>query len=53
MRAALFVEPQQDLSLEDVTALPPSDRDVVVALHASGVCHSDQAVIDRLREALS
>jgi S-(hydroxymethyl)glutathione dehydrogenase/alcohol dehydrogenase len=48
MRAALFVEPQQDLSLEDVTALPPSSRDVVVALHASGVCHSDQAVIDRM-----
>src|SRR2546425_11589397 len=39
MRAALFVEPQQDLSLEDVTALPPGDRDVVVALLASGVCH--------------
>ena len=48
MRAAIFVEQHQDLSLEDVTALAPSPRDVVVRVHASGVCHSDQAVIDRM-----
>jgi S-(hydroxymethyl)glutathione dehydrogenase/alcohol dehydrogenase len=48
MRTALFVEPKHDLFLEDVTALPPGPRDVVVALQASGVCHSDQAVIDRM-----
>lgn len=48
MRAAIFTETNQDLSLEDVTALPPGPRDVVVRVHASGVCHSDQAVIDRM-----
>ena len=48
MRAALFVEQHQDLSLEDVTALAPGPRDAVVRVHASGVCHSDQAVIDRM-----
>src|SRR3989442_12538606 len=48
MRAAIFVEQHQDLSLEDVTALAPSPRDVIVRVHASGVCHSDQAVIDRM-----
>src|SRR4029079_17626785 len=48
MRAAIFVEPKSDLSLEDVPALPPGPRDVVVRLLASGVCQSDQAVIDRM-----
>ena len=48
MRAALFVEQKQDLSLEDVTALPAGPRDVVVSVHASGVCQSDQALIDRM-----
>ena len=48
MRAAIFVEQGQDLSLEDVTALTPGPRDAVVRVHASGVCHSDQAVIDRM-----
>lgn len=48
MRAALFVEQHQDLSLEDVTALTPGPRDAVVRVHASGVCHSDQAMIDRM-----
>lgn len=48
MRAALFVEQHQDLSLEEVTALDPSPRDVIVRVHASGVCQSDQAVIERM-----
>jgi S-(hydroxymethyl)glutathione dehydrogenase / alcohol dehydrogenase len=48
MRAAIFVGQHQDLSLEDVTALTPGPRDAVVHVHASGVCHSDQAVIDRM-----
>ena len=45
MRAALFVEKNADLSLEDVTPIDPGPRDVVVKVHASGVCHSDLAVI--------
>jgi S-(hydroxymethyl)glutathione dehydrogenase/alcohol dehydrogenase len=48
MRAAIFVERGEELSLEDVTALTPASRDVVVHVHASGVCHSDQMVIDRM-----
>ena len=48
MRAAIFVERGRDLSLEDVTALTPGPRDVIVKVLASGVCHSDQAVIDRM-----
>jgi S-(hydroxymethyl)glutathione dehydrogenase / alcohol dehydrogenase len=48
MRAALFVEQHQHLSLEDVTAITPGPRDVVVNVQASGVCQSDQAVIDRM-----
>jgi S-(hydroxymethyl)glutathione dehydrogenase / alcohol dehydrogenase len=48
MRAAIFVENGQDLSLEDVTATAPGPRDVIVNVLASGVCHSDQAVIDRM-----
>jgi S-(hydroxymethyl)glutathione dehydrogenase/alcohol dehydrogenase len=48
MRAAIFVETNQDLSLEDVTAVTPGPRDVIVNVSASGVCHSDQAVIDRM-----
>jgi len=48
MRAALFVEQHQDLSLEEVTPLDPGPRDVIVRMHASGVCHSDLAVIERM-----
>jgi S-(hydroxymethyl)glutathione dehydrogenase/alcohol dehydrogenase len=48
MRAAIFVENGQDLSLEDVTAITPGPRDVIVNVLASGVCHSDQAVIERM-----
>jgi S-(hydroxymethyl)glutathione dehydrogenase/alcohol dehydrogenase len=48
MRAALFVEQHQDLSLEDVTPIDPGPRDVIVRVHASGVCHSDLAVIERM-----
>jgi S-(hydroxymethyl)glutathione dehydrogenase/alcohol dehydrogenase len=48
MRAAIFVEQHQNLSLENVTALTPGPRDVIVDVRASGVCHSDQAVIDRM-----
>jgi S-(hydroxymethyl)glutathione dehydrogenase/alcohol dehydrogenase len=37
---------EQDLSVEEVTPLAPGPRDVVVRVDASGVCHSDQSVID-------
>ncbi len=46
MRSAIFVGPELDLSVEGVTALEPSARDVIVRIEASGVCHSDLSVID-------
>jgi S-(hydroxymethyl)glutathione dehydrogenase / alcohol dehydrogenase len=46
MRAAIFVEPNGDLAVEDVTPTDPGPRDVVVQVTASGVCHSDLSVIN-------
>jgi S-(hydroxymethyl)glutathione dehydrogenase / alcohol dehydrogenase len=46
MRAAIYVAQDQDLSVEEVTALDAGPRDVVVRIDASGVCHSDLSVID-------
>ena len=48
MRAAIFVETGQALSLEDVTPITPGPRDVIVHTDASGVCHSDQSLIERM-----
>jgi S-(hydroxymethyl)glutathione dehydrogenase/alcohol dehydrogenase len=45
MRAAIFTEQNGPLSVEDVTALDPGPRDVIVRITASGVCHSDLHVI--------
>ena len=45
----IYVPGADDLVVETVTPLAPSDRDVVVRVAASGVCHSDQAVIDGKR----
>jgi S-(hydroxymethyl)glutathione dehydrogenase/alcohol dehydrogenase len=33
------------LSVEEVEPLPPGDHDVVVRIDASGICHSDHAVL--------
>jgi S-(hydroxymethyl)glutathione dehydrogenase/alcohol dehydrogenase len=49
VRAAIYVPGADDLAVEAVTALPPAPRDAVVRVDASGVCHSDQAVIDGKR----
>ncbi len=46
MRAAIFVEPDGDLVVEDVKPTDPGPRDVVVQVTASGVCHSDLSVIN-------
>ena len=46
MRAAIFVGQDLELSVEDVTSTAPGERDVVVRIEASGVCHSDLSVID-------
>jgi S-(hydroxymethyl)glutathione dehydrogenase/alcohol dehydrogenase len=49
VRAAIYLPGADDLVVEAVEPLAPSDRDVVVRIAASGVCHSDQAVIDGKR----
>src|SRR5215211_1156931 len=49
MRAAIYVPPNDEMFVEDVTPLPPSPRDVILRVDASGVCRSDQAVLDSKR----
>ena len=46
MRAALFLEQNGPLTVEDVTPADPGPRDVIVHITASGVCHSDVHVIN-------
>ena len=46
MRAAIFLEQDQPLSVEEVTPLDPGPTDVIVRITASGVCHSDLSVIN-------
>src|SRR5882757_362467 len=46
MRAAIYVGPNEDLSVEAVEAFDAQGREVIVRLEASGVCHSDLSVID-------
>ena len=46
MRAAIFVENDGPLVVEDVTPIDPGPSDVVVQVTASGVCHSDLSVIN-------
>jgi S-(hydroxymethyl)glutathione dehydrogenase / alcohol dehydrogenase len=44
MRAAVLVEPGRDLVIESLDPMPPGPRDVVVAVGATGVCHTDLSV---------
>jgi len=44
MRAAVYVEQDQPLIVEEMTSLDPGPGDVVVEIGASGVCHSDLSV---------
>ena len=45
MRAGVFVGVDQPLSVEEVSPLPPGPHDVVVEITASGVCHTEVAVM--------
>jgi S-(hydroxymethyl)glutathione dehydrogenase/alcohol dehydrogenase len=45
MRAAVFTELNQPLSVEDVSVVDPGPGEVLVRITASGVCHSDLSVI--------
>ena len=46
MKAALCLEQDQPLSVEEVTPIDPGPADVIVRITASGVCHSDLSVIN-------
>jgi S-(hydroxymethyl)glutathione dehydrogenase/alcohol dehydrogenase len=45
MRAGVWTGVDEPLSVEDVTPLAPGATDVVVRVDASGVCHTDHAVL--------
>jgi S-(hydroxymethyl)glutathione dehydrogenase / alcohol dehydrogenase len=46
MRAAVFLEQDQPLSIEEVDPIDAGPTDVIVRITASGVCHSDLSVIN-------
>jgi S-(hydroxymethyl)glutathione dehydrogenase / alcohol dehydrogenase len=46
MRAAIFSQPGAQLSIEDVSLLPPGPGDAVVEISASGVCHTDLSILE-------
>jgi S-(hydroxymethyl)glutathione dehydrogenase/alcohol dehydrogenase len=46
MRAAVFTEANQPLSVEEVSVIDPGPGEVLVRVTASGVCHSDLSVIN-------
>ncbi|HLF77234.1 MAG TPA: Zn-dependent alcohol dehydrogenase, partial [Dehalococcoidia bacterium] len=46
MKAAVFHGPQQSLTIEDVDIDQPIEREVLVRVVASGVCHSDLHFVD-------
>ena len=50
MRAAVLYGKHQSLAVEEVTLDPPKEREVLVKLAASGVCHSDLHYIKGERE---
>ena len=45
MKAAIFQAVGEPLAVETVKSLSPGSRDVVVEIAASGVCHTDAAVL--------
>ena len=46
MKAAMFHGPNQSLTIEDVDIDNPIEREVLVRVVASGVCHSDLHFVD-------
>jgi S-(hydroxymethyl)glutathione dehydrogenase/alcohol dehydrogenase len=51
MKAAVFHGPQQPLTIEDVDVSAPIEREVLVKVVASGVCHSDLHFVDGLYQS--
>ena len=52
MRAAVLVTPGSDLEIESLDPIPPGPRDVIVAIGATGVCHTDLSVRNGLFAAM-
>jgi Zn-dependent alcohol dehydrogenase len=50
LRAAVLERTGGPLTVEELTLAPPGPKEVLVRLHASGVCHSDQNAIDGTAE---
>jgi Zn-dependent alcohol dehydrogenase len=50
IRAAVLAETNARLTIEDLDLAPPRPGEVLVRLHASGVCHSDLNAIDGTAE---
>ena len=48
MKAAVFHGPNQPLLIENVEIDEPLEREVIVKVMASGVCHSDLHFVDGL-----
>lgn len=46
MKAAVLHEFKQPLVIEDVNQPKPEDREVLIAVEACGVCHSDLHIVD-------
>ena len=53
MRAAVLEQVARPLVLRDVPTPRPDAGQVLVRIHASGVCHTDLKIIDGLGEGLS
>jgi len=45
MRAGIFVGVGEPLVVEEVATTPPGERDVVVRIDASGLCHTEAAIL--------
>jgi S-(hydroxymethyl)glutathione dehydrogenase/alcohol dehydrogenase len=50
IRAAVLERTEGPLAVEELELAPPGPEEVLVRLHASGVCHSDQNAIDGTAE---
>ena len=50
IRAAVLERTGADLAVQELELAPPGPGEVLVRLHASGVCHSDQNAIDGTAE---
>ncbi len=49
IKAAVLENTGGSLTVEELTLSPPGPGEVLVRLHSSGVCHSDQNAIDDRR----